>query len=205
VGRIRARFRNIFLTGLFVTLPVLITALLLWKFFTVIDDILGPIYTEILRAHVPGLGFLTALVLIFFIGLFATNVVGRRLLGWGDAVLRRIPIAKGVYNAVKQLVDAFSPSGGQRAFKQVVLVEYPRPGVYAFGFLTDETVLEDEAGGTHLLAVYLPTNNLYLGEIVLFARGQVTFLDLTIEEGMRIVLSAGIATPPKLPRRAMDR
>jgi uncharacterized membrane protein len=205
VGRLRARFRNIFLTGLFVTLPVFITGLLLWKFFVLIDDILGPIYTELLRERVPGLGFLTALVLIFLIGLFATNVVGRRLLGLGEAILRRIPIAKGVYNAVKQLVDAFSPNGGQRAFKQVVLVEYPRPGVYAFGFLTDETVLEDPAGGKHLLAVYLPTNNLYLGEIVLFAREQVTFLDLTIEEGMRVILSAGIATPPKLPRRGLDR
>jgi len=101
---------------------------------------------------------------------------------------------------VKQLVDAFSPESKAVSFKRFVVVEYPRPGVYSFGFLTKECVIKTEKDGreTCLKAVYIPTNLVYFGDICLFREENVFHTDITIEEGLRIILSGGIATPPKI-------
>jgi uncharacterized membrane protein len=110
----------------------------------------------------------------------------------------QIPIAKTVYAALKSLMDALNPEKGG-AFKRFVIVEYPRAGTYAFGFLTDQSTVETAPGEeTDLVAVFVPTNHLYLGETVLLPRRDVIFPDLTVEEGIRIVLSGGSVLPPRI-------
>lgn len=195
---IRAGFKGIFITGLLVSIPVVLTVFALWWFFSFVDGLLGPVFANLLGYPVPGLGFVSSLLIIFLVGAVATNVVGRRLFSWAEGLFLRIPIAKTVYAALKSLVDALSPEKGG-SFRRFVIVEYPRPGTYAFGFLTDQSTLETGPGEeAHLVAVYVPTNHLYLGETVLLPRGDVIFPDLTVEEGVRIVLSGGSLLPSRI-------
>jgi len=188
-----------FIAGFFVTVPAFATAWLLWVFWSRIDDIFAPMYERILGRPVPGLGFLTAIAIILMMGAIARNVVGRRVLGWGDKLLLRVPVFRLLYPSVKMLIDSFSPER-RNAFKAVVLVQHPREGSYAYAFVTSEVIVETFDGKAEMVTVFIPTNNLYLGDIVVVPRDDVIPTGLTVEEGVRIILSAGTATPPRLPR-----
>lgn len=195
--RIQSWFRVRFITGFFVTVPVVITAWVLWAFYSQVDGLLSPVYEQVLTRRVPVLGFLTAVVLIFVIGVIATNVVGRRVLRLGENLLLFLPIVRRVYPAVRDLVEAFSPAR-RSSFREFVLIEHPREGSYTYGFLTGDVRVE----GTkpeRLATVYVPTNHLYLGDIVLVARDAVVPTGLSIEDGIRIILSAGTAAPRRIP------
>jgi len=176
-----------------------VTAYVLWIFYSWVDGLLAPVYDELLHRHVPALGFLTAAVLLFLIGLFATNVVGRRIVQLGERLLLRVPLVRRVYPTVKELVEAFSP-GRQTGFREFVLVEHPREGSWAYGFVTGDVAVAGLAAPS-LASVYVPTNHLYLGDIVLVASSAVVPTGLSIEEGIRIVLSMGAAAPSHLPTR----
>jgi uncharacterized membrane protein len=188
-----------FIAGFFVTVPAFLTAWLLWIFWSRIDDVFAPMYQRILGRDLPGLGFLTAIGIIFMMGTIARNVVGRRVLAWGDKLLLRVPIYRRLYPSVKMLIDSFSPER-RSAFGAVVLVEHPRQGEYAFGFVTSHVVVEIQHGKREMVTVFIPTNNLYLGDVVLVPRDDVVPTGLPVEEGVRIILSAGNATPRQLPR-----
>lgn len=200
VTSIRATFRRRFFAGLLISIPAIITFLIIGWFFKFVDGFLEPLYFKILGYHVWGLGFISALILIFIVGIISTNVFGRKIIEFFEHFILKIPVFKGIYTAVKQLVDAFSPESKSSSFKKFVVVEYPRPGVFAFGFLTKECVVKADSDGREsiLKAVYIPTNNLYLGEIALFNQENVFYTDLSIDEGIKIILSGGIATPPRL-------
>ena len=197
---IRATFKRKFLAGLIVSIPAIITVLVLVWFFEFVDGLLEPLYYKILGYHVSGLGFISTVVLIFIVGIISTNVFGRRIIESFEHIILKIPVFKGIYTAVKQLVDAFSPESKVSSFKKFVIVEYPRPDVYAYGFLTKECVMKTEKNGheTSLKAVYIPTNLIYFGEIALFKDEHIFFTDIPIEDGIKIILSGGIATPSKI-------
>jgi uncharacterized membrane protein len=188
-----------FIAGFFFTVPVFATGWLLWKFWSGIDDIFGPMYERIFGRPVPGLGFLTAVGMILLMGIIARNVVGRRVLGWADQLLLRVPIYRRLYPSIKMLIDSFSPER-RSAFRAVVLVQHPREGEFAFGFVTSELTVEAMDGKREMVTVFVPSNNLYLGDIAVVPRTDVIATGLTVEEGLRIILSAGTATPPRLPR-----
>ena len=187
------------ITGFFVTVPAVATAWLLWVFWTYIDDIFGPMYGRIVGRPVPGLGFLTAIGMMLLMGTIARNVVGRRVLAWADVILLRVPIYRRLYPSVKMLIDAFSPER-RSSFKAVVLVQHPREGSYAFGFVTSEVLLELPEGKRVMVTVFVPTNNLYLGDVLVVPAEDVIATGLGVEEGIRIILSAGTATPARIPR-----
>jgi len=197
---IRATFKRKFLAGLLISIPAIVTFLIIGWFFRFVDGILEPIYYNILGYHVPGIGFISAIVLIFIVGTISTNVIGKRIIQSFERILVSIPGLKGIYTSIKQLVDAFSPESKVTSFKKFVLVEYPRPGVYAYGFLTKECIMRTEKDGQEvsLTAVYIPTNLIYFGEIALFREENMFYTDITIEEGIKIILSGGITTPSKI-------
>lgn len=199
MAHIRTILKRKFLAGLAVIIPVILTISVIVWFFMFVDGFLGPLYYKILGYHVYGLGFISAIVLVYIVGFVSTNVFGKRLIGYMEVLFLRLPVFKGIYTAIKQLVDAFSPED-KSSFKKFVIVEYPRQGSFAFGFLTKECTVKSEKNGHEscLRAVYIPTNNLYLGEIVLFREGDVFYTDIPIEEGIRIILSGGIATPSRI-------
>jgi uncharacterized membrane protein len=187
------------ITGFFVTVPAVATAWILWIFWSRIDDIFGPMYARIVGRPVPGLGFLTAIAIILLMGIVARNVVGRRVLAWADAILLRVPIYRRLYPSVKMLIDAFSPER-RSSFQAVVLVQHPREGTYAFGFVTSALVLDHPEGKRMMVTVFVPTNNLYLGDVIVVPAEDVIATGLGVEEGIRIILSAGTATPERIPR-----
>jgi uncharacterized membrane protein len=196
-GQVQSWFKVRFFTGVFVTLPVVLTAWVFWLFYASVDDFLAPLYQHLLGRHVPGLGFLTAVLIIFVIGVFATNVVGRRVVQWAERVILYIPLVRRVYPTVKDFVDAFSPDR-RTGFQEFVIVEHPRDGAYAYGFLTGDVRVEGTKPDA-LVSVYVPTNHLYLGDVVLVPRDAVLPTGLSVEDGIRIILSAGTAAPPRLP------
>jgi uncharacterized membrane protein len=123
-------------------------------------------------------------------------VFGRRILSRGEEWLLKVPIFRTIYAPVKQLIAAFSPDN-ESGFKRVVMIEDPRRG-YAMGFQTREFIVDRGRGPESLLAVYVPTNNLYLGDIVIVERDRATFPDISVEDGIKIFLTGGMALPPRV-------
>jgi uncharacterized membrane protein len=191
---IRVTFKRKFLAGLFVTIPAVITIFVLASLFTFIDSIFGRVFDYFLGRHVAGLGFISAVLIIFAIGIVATNVFGKKILAFVERLLLQIPIFRIIYLSIKQLVDAFAPDS-KSAFKQFVIAEYPRKGSYSFGFLTNECAVQCEDGRLSLNSVFIPTNNLYLGDVVLLDSSSIIYTRIPIEEGIKIILSGGITIP----------
>jgi uncharacterized membrane protein len=188
--------RRSFVTGFFVTVPLFISVAAFIWLFTVVDGLTTPMYDRLIGRRIPGLGIASTAVAIVLVGAFARNVIGRRVLQRGEGWLLKVPVFRTIYAPVKQLIAAFSPDNAS-GFKRVVMVEDPRRG-YALGFQTREFTVDRGRGPEPLLAVYVPTNNLYLGDIVIVERDRATFPDITVEEGIRIFLTGGMALPPKV-------
>jgi uncharacterized membrane protein len=149
------------------------------------------------------LGILTTAVGVLLVGAIATNVFGKRVLQRAEGYLLRVPVFRTIYAPVKQLVVAFSPDN-EFGFKRVVMLERERG--FALGFLTKEFTIDRGSGPESLVAVYVPTNHLYLGDIVVCDRDKATFPDITVEEGIRIFLTGGMALPSRVRGwRADDR
>ena len=191
---IRATFRRKLIAGIMVSVPVLVSVLVVLWVFKTVDSFLSPVYDGIFGRHIYGLGFVSAVMIVFLLGMVSTNVVGKKAIQAIEKSLLGVPVLKSVYSPIKSVMDAFSNSS---SFKKFVIVEYPRAGAYSFGFLTKEhTVKRREDGSVqNLSAVYIPTNNLYLGEVVLFDEKEIFYTDIPVEEGVKIVLSGGIAMP----------
>jgi len=191
--------RRSFLAGLVVTVPLLITVVTLVWMFRFIDGVARPLSEYMLGREVPGLGVLMTAAFILLVGAIATNVIGRRILQQGEKWLLNVPLFKTVYAPVKQLVAAFSPDS-ESGFKRVVIIEEARRGT-VIGFLTREFTLDRGAGPESMIAVYVPTNHLYLGDIVVCPRAQAFFPDISVEEGVRIFLTGGMALPASLKQQ----
>ncbi|PYR31534.1 MAG: hypothetical protein DMF92_05010 [Acidobacteria bacterium] len=190
------RLRRYFIAGFFVTVPLFLSVAAFVWIFGIVDGLTTPFYDQLLGRRIPGLGTLSTAVAIVLVGALATNVFGRRLLGRAESYLLRVPVFRTIYAPVKQLVFAFSPDN-EFGFKRVVLIEDPKRGL-ALGFLTREFTIDRGQGPEPFLAVYVPTNHLYLGDIVICERERATFPDVSVEEGIRVFLTGGMALPPRL-------
>ena len=199
---LRNWFKVRFITGFFVTVPAIASAWLLYVFWDFIDTFFSPGYQRVFGRRIPGLGFLTAVLFILVMGTIATNVLGRRVLSRVERLFVRVPIFRSIYPSIKQLIESFSPEKRQ-AFKAVVLAEHPREGEFVFGFVTSEVLVETPGRKREMVTVFVPTNNLYLGDVIMVPRQDVISTGLTVEEGIRIILSAGTATPARLPRERL--
>jgi uncharacterized membrane protein len=188
--------RRSFIAGFFVVVPLFISvAAIIWV-FGVVDGLTTPLYDRVLGRRIPGLGTLTTAAAIVLVGAFARNVIGRRVLQRGEAWLLRVPGFRTIYAPVKQLIVAFSPDN-ESGFKRVVMVEDAKRG-FVLGFLTREFTIDRGHGPEALLAVYVPTNHLYLGDLLIVAASHATFPDITVEDGIRIFLTGGMALPTRL-------
>jgi uncharacterized membrane protein len=194
--------RRRFITGFFVTVPLIISVATLWWSFRIIDGFMGPVYARWLGREVPGLGLLTTVALVLVVGSVATNVIGRRFVQQAEGYLLRIPVFRTVYAPLKQLTAAFSPDNDQ-GLKRVVMVQ-DRQGRAVLGFLTREFVVDRGQGPEPYVAVYVPTNNLYLGDVVFYPKDAAFYPALTVEEGIRIFLTGGMAMSGHLKGRRAD-
>jgi uncharacterized membrane protein len=188
--------RRSFIAGFFVVVPLFISvAAVIWV-FGVVDGLTTPLYDRLIGRRIPGLGTLTTAAAIVLVGAFARNVIGRRVLQRGESWLLRVPGFRTIYAPVKQLIVAFSPDN-ESGFKRVVMVEDAKRG-FVLGFLTREFTIDRGRGPEPLLAVYVPTNHLYLGDIVIVDPTHARFPDITVEDGIRIFLTGGMALPTRL-------
>jgi len=188
--------RRSFITGFFVTVPLFVTVAAIIWIFNVVDSTTTPLYDRVLGRRIPGVGIVSTAVVLVLVGAFARNVIGRRILQRTEGWLLRIPVFRTIYSPVRQLIVAFNPDN-EYGFKRVVLVEDLRKG-YALGFLTREFTVDRGRGPEELIAVYVPTNHLYLGDIVICGRERAMFPDISVEDGIRIFLTGGMALPPKV-------
>jgi uncharacterized membrane protein len=195
--------RRSFVAGFFVMVPLIISLAALVWIFGVIDGVTAPISERLFNRVLPGLGILTTMLVVLVVGAVATNMFGKRVLQRGESILLRVPVFRTIYAPVKQLVVAFSPDNAA-GFKRVVLVQ-DSDGRYMLGFLTKEFTVDLDEGPTELVAVYLPTNHLYLGDIVVYARERVRFPNISVEEGVNIFLTGGMALPPRVRGATADK
>jgi uncharacterized membrane protein len=188
--------RRRFVTGFFVTVPIVVSVVAIVWVVRWADRVTSGLGERVGVGHVPGIGLVVTALIVLAAGVLATNVLGRRLLQRGEQVLLHLPFFRAVYAPVKQLISAFSPDN-EGGFKRVVLVEDPARG-FLLGFLTREFTLDRGRGAEPLVAVYVPTNHLYLGDILLVESARVTYPDISVEEGLRVFLTGGMGLPPRI-------
>ena len=195
------KLKQIFFTGLFTLLPLIATIYILYVLFSLMDNFFRSLIQNMTGVSIPGIGVAISVLLILITGFIATNVLGSKLLSLGDKILQRIPIVKKVYTGLKQIINAVSMQGKQ-LFKQVVLIEFPQKGTYAIGFATGECKGEvEEKVGKELIYVYVPTSpNPTMGALLLFPKKDVVFLDMEVEEGLKLIISAGLVSAEDLQK-----
>jgi uncharacterized membrane protein len=188
-GRVLRRY---FFTGLLVLLPVVVTVSVLWRFFFALDDILGRFLETYLGRSLPGVGLVALIVLILGIGAVASNFLGKRVIQIGERLVARVPLMGWIYRTTKQLFSTILEERGE-SFRKVVLVSYPQKGTYSVAFVTSEspTSVESELG-KGFVTVFLPTTpNPTSGFLLVVPAEDVIPMNLSVDEGLRLVISAG--------------
>jgi len=185
-GPVRAAFGR----GVAVIVPIVITYWVLSGLFSSIDGIISPFFDRVLGQHIPGLGFITMVILIFLVGFFSRNLIGRAMGKIFERVIFSIPLARTIYGTMKDLMQI---GGKGKSFRQVVLLEYPRPGLFTIGFVTNEILLGPQKEA--MISVYIPNPpNPTSGMFILVPHGTARVLDMSVEDGLKLVLSGGIVT-----------
>lgn len=206
VGKtVGALLRNYLITGILVSLPLVVTVWVLLALFRTVDGSLGAVLAWIIglftgeALRIPGAGFVLTAVVLVLIGMVATNVFGRRLVTFAESILLKFPLVRPVYLGVKQIIDAFSVQKG--SFREVVLVEYPRRGMYALGFVTNDSGHELEARiGKPAKMIFVPTvPNPTSGFVLVVPADELTPLDMSTEEAFKLLLSGGLVMPEWSP------
>jgi uncharacterized membrane protein len=201
VKKIFKHLRTKILAGVLVILPLGITVFILKFVFTTLNNFVGPLGPEV--AHflfrreipIPGLGIIIFLLLLYLLGLIATNVMGRKLVGWADRFFTNLPIVKNIYLSSKQLTDAFSTTR-KGAFRQAVFVEFPQEGSFVIGFITNELF---DLSAQPKVSVFIPTAFVPpMGFLLFLPKERVIPSRLTIEEAVKAIMSLGIVTPHAL-------
>ncbi|XP_068651953.1 protein CONTINUOUS VASCULAR RING 1-like [Aristolochia californica] len=183
-----------FMTGIVILFPIAITFYVTWWFIHFVDGFFSPIYEQ-LGINIFGLGFITSVTFIFLVGVFMSSWLGASILSLGEWFIKRMPFVRHIYNASKQISSAISPDQNTHAFKEVAIIRHPRIGEYAFGFITSVVVLQNYSGEEELCCVYVPTNHLYIGDIFLINSKDVIRPNLSVREGIEIVVSGGMSMP----------
>lgn len=194
------RLRSYFITGILVLSPLVITLYLLWLIYSFFNRVLGRLIGGLIFAifgiNIPGLGLVSTIVLIFLAGLFATNVLGKRLIELGDKIIKRIPLVSSVYLGVKQIMEAIFTQN-RSSFKQVVMVEYPKEGIYTLAFVTGEGVGEvQDKTADKVINLFVPTTpNPTSGFFLMVPEKDVVPLEMSVQEGLKMIISGGMITP----------
>lgn len=189
-------FRRKFLTGLLILLPIIITGWVLYHFFNSIDSIIDPVMERYPFMDFPGIGFVSVILIIFLVGVFGGNLLGRKMLGYMERVVTKIPLISRMYIAVKQISEVFLRSQ-KTVFKRAVLIQYPREGTFAIGFVTANTrFVHREEQQRVFVNIFLPTTpNPTSGFFLLVPADEVIYLECTVEDALKMVISGGAVKP----------
>jgi uncharacterized membrane protein len=192
--------RNLFLGGLVVVVPIVLTVNALAFLFRVVDGLARPLTESVLGRPVPGIGFLTTLAVVLLAGFLFSFGPLKKLLDGAEQLLDAVPIVGVVYGTTKKVLSGIGGPGSENAFQRFVLARLP--GRTTPGFLTGSFTLKLKDGRVHeVCTVYVPTNHLYVGDVVVLPASDVIETDLTVEDGMSLMLSAGASVPPVVSER----
>ena len=201
IKRVKKSIKGVFLTGVVAVIPAGVTIYILYLIIKLMNNLVRFIPAryhpdQLLPFHIPGLGVIITLILIFTIGLVTRSYLGKKLARLGDRMVRRIPLVRGIYNALKQFVDAVFSDKGQ-SFKRAVLLEYPRKGLYSIAFVTGVARGEVQAKTSQrCVNVFVPTTpNPTSGFYIMVPEGDMITLDMTVEEAFTLIISGGIVSP----------
>lgn len=195
-NRFLKKLRDVAIAGLVVTVPIAVTIWIFVWLFNEIDKILKPLISRYfgtaLNGHTTGIGFAIIVALVLIVGLIATNVIGKRIVRWGESLISKIPISRTLYEGIRQMMQSYSEKD-KTGFLQVVMVEYPRKGVHTLAFVTNEYTNEH---GKKMVSLFIPNSpNPMSGFLHIFDDSEVVRTRLTIEEGLKMVVSAGRVSP----------
>lgn len=202
-------FRKYLIAGLLVWLPLGVTVLVVKLLVDMMDRtvlLLPPAWRPdaLFGVHIPGVGLLLSLLIILLTGITVANLLGRRMVSLWEGMLARIPLVRTIYSAVKQVVETVLSANG-KSFRKVVLVEYPRRGMWCLALQTAERLGElQEKTGAEVVAVFLPTTpNPTSGFVILVPRAEVVELDMSVDDGLKLIISMGVVVPewPKKPMK----
>ncbi len=208
-----SHFRRTFLTGLVFILPIIVSIWIVRFVFDQVSATVTPLVVQLIRLVGIAENFLVnymaplfsvalAVFLIWLIGLIGGNVIGRRLLKRLESLILQVPVVKGIYSATRQFLDTFS-SAGSKAFKEVVLVEYPRMGLWSMAFLTSDSNQGEVQQKTkdEVISVFIPTTpNPTSGWLLFVPKSEVVRLNMTVDEAFKMIISGGVLTPETAPR-----
>ena len=197
------RLRGYFLAGVLVTAPIAITLYVTWVFLVWVDSKVTPLIPEAyhpqsyLPFSIPGLGLVIAIAFFIAVGWFTRNILGRFIVRLSEHIFSRLPVVSAVYRTVKQIFETLMSGGRGQAFREVVMFEYPRPGVWTIGFVANRSPDAARAvGGDDLVNIFLPTTpSPTNGILLLIRRRDLHMLDMSVEEAFKLILSGGILTP----------
>lgn len=191
------KIKKYLVTGIIALLPAAASIYMLFIIIQFMDNIFAGILSTLLGKRIPGLGLIFTLAIILVAGFLASNYIGRAILRIGEFIICKIPILNNIYKTVKQIIDAFY-SGDNKSFKEVIMIEYPRKGIYALGFLTGISKGEvQEKTCEDVINVFLPTTpNPTSGFLLFVPKKDVVFLDMSVEDGLKLIISGGVVVPP---------
>jgi len=189
------KLRGHFLAGILIAVPIGVTIWVLAWLFTTIDSFLQPVIQRFLGRPVPGIGFGVTVVLIYLIGAIASNMAGKKLVQWGEYLVGKVPIVRPLYASIKQITESFS-APGKAGFGQTALVEFPRKGIWAVGFITNET---QSQSGENWLNIFIPNApNPTSGVLQIVKEEEVIRTDIHADKAWQMIISAGKVMPREI-------
>jgi len=192
VKKLRDSFKKYFITGLLVIIPIWATYYVLSGLLGVIDNLLGDLPGYFLGLKFPGLGIITLVLFVLFVGVLSANYIGKNVVRYNDILMQRVPLVRGVYSTMKKIMETFSM---KQSFHGVGLVEYPRKGCYSVGFITGGLQGEDMGMTGRFMTVFVPTTpNPTAGFLLILPEAEVQRLDMSVDQGMKFIVSLGIVS-----------
>ena len=187
-------FKRTILAGIFTIVPLALTGFILVFIFRFLDSVSAPIL-NIIGFHIPGLGILLTILSVYLLGVIIRNVLGRRLFSWGEKIVLAIPLVSTIYKTIKQFINAFSGTADGKNFQKVIFLQYPRVGVWTLALVTGESV---DANSVEYYHIFVPTTpNPTSGFFIIIPKRETMLTEMTVEEGIKMVISGGLIAPPE--------
>ena len=191
-----AFFKRITFAGIFAIVPIALTFYIIKIIIVFLNQLTAP-FLERLQLEIPGLGVVLTILIIFALGIFVTNVLGRKLFSWAERLIASIPLVKNIYSTIKQITNAFSGAVNTDNYQRVIYIQYPRPDLWTISFVTGESV---DKSGVRYYHVFVPTTpNPTSGVFIIIPQDDAVDAEMTVEEGLKAVISGGLLAPKRSP------
>ena len=196
------KLRTQLMAGIILIVPVSVTIWVLYWIFTAIDGILQPVIMRIWDYTIPGVGFGATIAVVYLVGVIASNVLGRKLIHYGESLVAKVPLVRQMYGGLKQILESFS-APNKTGFMQVVLAEFPRKGTRTIGFVTNESSGES---GKKLLNIFIPTSpNPTSGFLQIMSESEVIRTNISVDDALKMVVTAGRVSLNEIEDRLYER